>query len=78
MNRQPTYSDDRKKRVISVHGGRWVAQHFMHGPRDGRGQNRKPGKDAVQHVDPWQDIAPPTDDRSRALARIVDKQPAQR
>jgi hypothetical protein len=72
MSRKPTYSDDRKKRVISVHGGRWVAQHFS----GGAGQKRTKGKDAQPHIDPWQDIAPATLDKSAALARIVDNQQA--
>lgn len=75
MSRQPIYADDRKKRVISIHGGRWVAQHFTAGPRGGMGQNHaKTKKEELPHFDPWQDIAPPTEDRSRALARIADKQ----
>jgi hypothetical protein len=72
MNRQAIYSDDRKKRVISVHNGRWVAQKFTAGPRDGSGQNRTKGKNAQEHVDPWENIAPVTDDRARALASISD------
>ena len=70
MNRSPIYADDRKSRVISLPNGRWVAQSFHAGPRDGKGQNRTTGKNALPHVDPWQDIAPPTDDRARAVARI--------
>ena len=66
MNRTPIYSDDRKSRVISMPNSRWVAQKFM----GGVGQKRTTGKDAQPHVDPWQDIAPPTDDRARAVARI--------
>ena len=73
MNRTAIYSDDRKKRVISVHGGRWVAQKFTAGPRDGKGQNRTTGnKNAVEHVDPWQNIETVVDDRGRALAFISD------
>jgi hypothetical protein len=73
MNRKATYADDRKKRVISVHNGRWVAQKFTAGPRDGKGSNRVRGnKNAQDHVDPWENIAPVTDDRARALASISD------
>ncbi len=66
MNRSPIYADDRKSRVISLPNGRWLAQTFT----GGSGQNRTTGKDAKPHLDPWQAIAPPTDDRARAVARI--------
>ena len=72
MNRTAIYSDDRKKRIVSVHGGRWVAQKFTAGPRDGKGQNRTNAKIPLDHVDPWQNIAPVVDDRGRALAFISD------
>lgn len=78
MNRQPIYSDDRKKRVVSIHGGRWVAQKFTAGPRDGKGQNRTGGKEPLPHVDPWQAMAPPTEDRARAIAAISDNTQAGR
>lgn len=71
MNRSPIYSDDRKSRVISLPNGRWVAQKFTSGPRDGKGQNRhKANGVQLPHVDPWQDIAPPTADRAVAITRI--------
>lgn len=66
MNRSPFYADDRKSRVISMPNGRWVAQRFT----GGAGQKRITGKDAKPHIDPWEDIAPPTSDRQQAITRI--------